>query len=394
MVIRHEVAMLRRQVAQPRPDWADRAVLAALTRLLPAVLRAHRLVTPGTVLAWHRRLITHKWTYPNRPGRPRTGQDIPRPGFAAGAREPGLGIPQGARRAESARSPDQRGDRAEDPARPPVQAGPAEHGHLLAGVPAYSGRWPAGLRFLPCRHDLPQTPLRVVRHGGGDPAGARPGCDLLSGWRVDCPAGRNLLMDLGDRIGSFRFLIRDRDVKFTSVFGTIFDAVGVRTARIPPRTPRANCYAQRWIRTAPAECTDRMLIHDLPLPVARDRPELSSGQTTSHATGPGPDASWISPPADSRPAFRQGSMALPLPSPGPRDRAIGRQGSGPYARGGLTQDVPCPHACSRPQRRRRRPPWPAFPSRSSSRSRVGCPFGVIAMARVMGDRLPYWRRHG
>jgi putative transposase len=92
LVLRHQLAVLRRQVAWPRPSWADRAVIAALTRLLPRFRRIGLFVTPGTVLRWHADLVKRRWTYKRtRPGRPPTRPTIRRLVLRMAAENPGWG---------------------------------------------------------------------------------------------------------------------------------------------------------------------------------------------------------------------------------------------------------------------------------------------------------------
>jgi putative transposase len=199
----------------PRPDWAGRAVIAALSRLLPSFLRLHPIVTAGTLLAWHRRLVTNTWTYPNTTRRPPIPDQARGLARATGPAEPALGYRR-------------------------IQGELAGLGHLIgegtirrivAAVIEVGSR---------CVHVLEVT---------ADPDGR---------WATQ--QIRNLLMDLSDRAADFKFLVRDRAGQFTDSFDAVLTSTGIRPVKIPPRSPRANAFAERFVLTAWTEVTDRRLI--------------------------------------------------------------------------------------------------------------------------------------
>jgi putative transposase len=245
LLLRHQLAVLRRQVARPRPSWADRALQAALSRLVPRGRWPRMFVAPQTVLRWHRDLVRRRWTAPRRGGRPPTRPTIRQLVLRMAADNPGWGY----RRI---------------------------HGELIG----------LGHRLAP------STVWLILRRAGIDPAPRRTGqswqqflaaqaegilaCDFAhvetvllrrlyilfvielanrrvwllgvtaqpdGAWVTQC--ARNLMMDLGDRATRFGYLLRDRDSKFTAAFDAVFTAEAIQIIRTPVRAPQANAIAER-----------------------------------------------------------------------------------------------------------------------------------------------------
>jgi putative transposase len=258
LVLRHQLAVLRRQTPRPKLEPTDRALLAAISRVLPRSRWSCFLVRPETLLRWHRRLVAGAWTYPHQPGRPPLGEDIQQLIIRLARENPRWGYLR-------------------------IKG---ELQRLGVRVSATT------IRTMLRRHGLGPAPRRVAttwRAFLRQQAAGIVACDFftvdtvwlrrlyvlffieLGSRRVHLagvtahPDGawvtqqaRNLLMPAaGPRP---RFLLRDRDAKFTRAFDNVFRSEGTEVLITPVQAPNANAYAERWIRTVRAECLDWLIV--------------------------------------------------------------------------------------------------------------------------------------
>jgi transposase InsO family protein len=256
------LAVLRRQVRQPRLRSDDRVLLAALASALPRSAWTIFLVSPRTLLRWHARLVARRWTYPHtQKGRPRLARQVRELVVRLARENPswgyqrivgelrGLGISVSATSVRSILS----------------------EARLLPAPQRDGLSWRRFLRqqadgILACDFFTVETlwlkrlyvlffislERRRIEHVAvtSNPDGR---------WMAQ--QARNLLMVLDDRQHAFRFLIHDRDSKFSAGFGAIFRGERVEIIRTPVQAPNANAYAERWVRTVRSECLDRTLVH-------------------------------------------------------------------------------------------------------------------------------------
>jgi putative transposase len=260
LVLRQEVAVLRRTNPRPTPTWLDRAMLSALSKLLPTSLRQLRLVSPRTLLRWHAQLVARRWTYTHRrPGRPPTAPPIRALVLQMARENPRWGYRR-------------------------IQGELVGLGHTVAASTVWNILRSAGLNPAPRRAgptwrqflsaqartilavDFAHVDtvflrrlyvLVVIEHDRRRVHLAGITTHPTGAWVTQ--QARNLLMELGDRADRFRFLIRDRDSKFTTAFDAVFSGADIRIIRTPVRAPRANAIAERFIGTLRRECLDHLL---------------------------------------------------------------------------------------------------------------------------------------
>ena len=261
LVLRHQLAVLRRQVARPRFSSSDRALVVLLARLVPRERWAAWLVKPDTILRWHRELVRRHWTYGRRvSGRPplpdktvelivRLARENPRWGYlriVGELKKIGVVVSKGS-------------------------VANVLRRHRLPPAPRRSG--PTWTEFLRAQADaivatdfftvdtvllrryyalfVIELDRRVVHLLG---VTANPNDPWVT------QVARNFCTALEDGGRSLRFLIRDRDTKFTASFDEIFASIGIEIVLTPVRSPRANAFAERWVRTVREDCLDQLLV--------------------------------------------------------------------------------------------------------------------------------------
>ena len=263
LILRHQVAVLQRQAGTPKLSWADRAILSALARLLPSghLRQLHLIISPRTLLRWHAALVRRRWAYPRRtPGRPRTAQAIRALVLEKARDNPAWGYRRihgeltglGHKVAPSTVWQILK-DAGIDPA--PRRAGQTWRAFLAGQAKTILAAdfFHVDTVFLRRLHVL-----FFIEHGTRRVHLAGITAHPTGAWVTQ--QARNLPMNIESRTGSLKFLIRDRDTKFTAAFDAVFTAIGVRIVKTPVQAPRANAIAERWIASARRECLDRMLI--------------------------------------------------------------------------------------------------------------------------------------